>query len=83
MSVISNPKQSMLERIERSLDGIRPHLKLDGGDIKVVELTDDNILKVKLLGACENCPMSFMTMKAGVEHTVKAVVPEIVAIEAV
>ncbi len=76
-------KETLLERIETSLDSIRPHLQMDGGNIEVVDFTDDHILKVKLLGACENCPMSFMTMKAGVEQSVKMAVPEVKSIETV
>ncbi len=75
--------QELIERVELSLDSIRPYLKQDGGDIKVMEITDDMVVKVKLLGACESCPMSFMTMKAGVEATLKKAIPEINSIETV
>ena len=74
---------SIMEQVETSLDTIRPYLKQDGGDIQVVEITDDLVVKVKLLGACENCPMSFMTMKAGVEASIKKAIPEIKGIETV
>lgn len=73
----------ILQKVETSLDTIRPYLKADGGDIQVMEITDDMIVKVKLLGACENCPMSFMTMKAGVEQSIKNAIPEIKGIETV
>ena len=76
-------KEQLFQRIENALDTIRPHLKADGGNIKIVDVTPDNVLKVKLLGSCENCPMSFMTMKAGVEQSVKMAVPEIMAVETV
>ncbi len=64
-------------KVESSLDTIRPYLIEDGGNIEVVEITDDMIVKVRLLGACESCPMSFMTMKAGVEQSIKNAIPEI------
>lgn len=70
-------------RVESSLDSIRPYLQKDGGDIELVEITGDMEVLVKLVGACESCPMSFMTMKAGVEANLKSAVPEIAAIRAV
>ena len=76
-------KKQLIQRIEQSLDTIRPHLQGDGGDIAVVDVTDDNVVKVKLLGACEYCPMSFMTMRAGVEQSIKTAIPEIRAVEAI
>ncbi|MCC7224922.1 MAG: NifU family protein [Chitinophagales bacterium] len=76
-------EQSLLSRVEQSLDTIRPHLRSDGGDIEIVGITDDYILQVRWLGACLSCPMSFMTMRAGIEQAVRMAVPEIVAVEAV
>lgn len=70
-------------KVELSLDTIRPYLNTDGGDIQIVEITDDFIVRVKLLGACESCPMSFMTMKAGVEESIRNAIPEIRGIETV
>ncbi|MBX2844884.1 MAG: NifU family protein [Saprospiraceae bacterium] len=75
-------RSALIQRIETSLDNVRPYLKADGGDIEVVELTDDFVVKVKLLGACESCPVSFMTMKAGVEENLKRDIPELKRIEA-
>ena len=72
-----------MEKIDAALEEIRPHLKVDGGNIEVVEVTDDMTVKVKWLGNCEFCSMSAMTMKAGVEQTLKAKIPEIQSIEAV
>jgi Fe-S cluster biogenesis protein NfuA len=71
------------ERVERALDDIRPHLEVDGGNIEVVEITDDYLLKLKWIGTCEFCSMSAMTLKAGVEHSVKSQVPEISGIEVI
>ena len=79
---MSLPKE-IYDKVESSLDTIRPYLNADGGDIQVVEITDEMIVKVKLLGACENCPMSFMTMKAGVEESIRSAIPEIKSIETV
>jgi Fe-S cluster biogenesis protein NfuA len=69
--------QDIYNKVEESLETIRPYLNEDGGDIKIVEITDEMVVKVKLLGACESCPMSFMTMKAGVEASIKKSIPEI------
>ncbi len=74
---------SILAKIESSLDSIRPYLKADGGDVEVVELTADNVLKVKLLGACECCPMSLTTMRAGIQETIKRDIPGITGVVAV
>jgi len=76
-------KENLIQRVEEALNTIRPHLISDGGDIKVVDITADNKVLVKLLGSCESCPMSFMTMKAGVEMSIKSLVPEITSIEAI
>lgn len=70
-------KNNTLEKIEIALNSIRPFLQKDGGDIEVVELTDEMDVRVRLLGACETCPMSFSTMKAGVEKSIKNAIPEI------
>jgi Fe-S cluster biogenesis protein NfuA len=75
-------KTDLLEQIELALDVIRPHLRVDGGDVAVVKLTDDMTLVVKWLGACETCSMSAMTMKAGVEQAIKSRLPQIRSVEA-
>jgi len=71
------------QRIENALEAIRPYLKTDGGDVKVVEVTEDMIVKIELQGACVSCPMSTMTLKAGVEKSILDSVPEVKAVEAV
>jgi len=76
-------KPDLLARIEASLSSIRPYLEADGGDIEIVDITDDNILQVKLTGACQTCPMSPTTMKAGVEEAIRAAIPEINAVHAI
>ncbi len=65
------------EKIEIALQSIRPYLQKDGGDVEFIELTDDNTVKVKLMGACVNCDMSKMTLKAGIEESIKNVFPEL------
>jgi Fe-S cluster biogenesis protein NfuA len=72
----------MKEKIEELLSRIRPSLQADGGDIELVSI-EDNIVKVKLKGACGSCPMSQMTLKNGVEAIIRQNVPEIKAVEAV
>lgn len=73
----------MIERVEEALDQIRPYLKKDGGDVRIIEITDDLVLKLELLGNCSSCAMSTMTLKAGVEDAVLNAVPEINSIEAI
>lgn len=73
----------LIELVEASLDTMRPYLQRDGGNVEVVEITEDLVVKVRLLGACENCPQSFMTMKAGIENAVRQAVPSIKAVEAI
>lgn len=73
----------LLERVEKAIDTVRPYLEADGGNVKIVEITPDNIVKLELTGTCSNCAMSSMTMKAGIEEAVKREVPEIVAVEAI
>lgn len=78
---MTNPQ--LMERVEKALDTIRPYLEADGGNVKVLDITEDMIVKLELLGACGSCPMSAMTLKAGVEESIKKAVPEITAVEAV
>ncbi|MBL7963064.1 MAG: NifU family protein [Flavobacteriales bacterium] len=77
-----DPKET-IERIEAALADLRPFLAADGGDITLEEVTTDGIARVRLHGACTNCAMSPMTMKAGVEDAIKRAVPQIKAVEAV
>ena len=79
----TNVDQDFMLRVESALDQIRPYLEADGGNVKVLEVTEDMVLKLELLGACGSCPMSTMTLKAGVEQSVLRAVPEIKSVEAV
>jgi Fe-S cluster biogenesis protein NfuA len=67
----------MKEEVEKVLEMVRPGLQADGGDVELVEVTDDGIVKVRLTGACGSCPMSTMTLKMGIERAVKEKVPGI------
>ena len=75
-------KVNILLQIELALDEIRPHLAVDGGNVAVVELTDEMTVIVRWMGACESCSMSTMTMKAGVEQAVKSRLPQIRSVQA-
>ncbi len=72
----------VFERVEKALHSIRPYLEADGGDVKIVDIKD-GLVRLELLGACGNCPMSTMTLKAGVEEAIKRAVPEITSVEAI
>jgi Fe-S cluster biogenesis protein NfuA len=65
----------MIEEVKKALEIIRPALQRDGGDVELVEVTADGVVKVKLVGACGHCPMSTMTLKMGIEKTLKDKVP--------
>ncbi len=69
--------EAIKERVEKALEKIRPYLVADGGDIVMVDITDDMVLRVEMKGACNGCPFSMQTLKAGVEIAVKKEVPEI------
>jgi len=70
-------------KIAESLDTIRPLLQRDGGDVELVEVTDDGVVKVKLVGRCGTCPMSIMTLKDGIEARLKEAIPGIKSVESV
>jgi len=72
----------MNDRVEKALDKIRPALRADGGDVELVEVKDD-VVKVKLTGACGGCPMSQLTLKMGIERLLKQEIPEIKEVVAV
>ncbi|MEM1122750.1 MAG: NifU family protein [Bacteroidota bacterium] len=79
----SAEKQVLIEKIDHALNDIRPHLAVDGGNVEVVDVTDDMVLQIKWLGNCSSCSMSAMTMRAGIEQTLQGKVPEIQGVEAV
>jgi len=71
------------EKVEKALMKVRSFLQADGGDVELVEITEEGVVKVKLTGACGGCPMASMTLKAGIEKTLKEEVPEVKRVEAV
>ncbi len=76
-------KTEITKKVENVIAQIRPYLQQDGGDIEFIEYTDDNIVNVRLLGACGSCPYSTMTLKNGVESAMKKAIPEVKSVEAV
>ena len=74
---------TLFSRVDNALNDLRIFVKEDGGDLELIEVTDDAIARVQLKGACTSCSMNNMTFKAGVEEAVKRVAPEIIAVEAV
>lgn len=73
----------MRERIEEVLEKTRPGLRADGGDVELVDITDDGIVKLRLKGACSGCPMAKVTLHNWIEREIKASVPEIKGVEEV
>ena len=73
----------MREKVEAAIEKIRPMLKADGGDVELVDVSDDGIVQVRLQGACSGCPMSQMTLKNGIERVIKQEVPEVKSVESV
>jgi Fe-S cluster biogenesis protein NfuA len=74
---------TLTQRVEETLESIRPYLIADGGNVRLVQITDEMIVELELLGACGSCPMSPMTLKAGVEEAIKKAIPEIKGIRAI
>jgi len=75
MGIITD--KTIIDKIEVALDEIRPFLEADGGNINFIELTDEMVVKVKLIGSCESCNISMMTLKNGVEVVIKRAVPQV------
>lgn len=75
--------QEILDKINKAIDSVRPYLISDGGDVDLIEVTEDLTVKVKLIGACQGCPFSEMTLRAGIEHAIRNEVPDIKELVAV
>ncbi len=73
----------MKNEIQKALNSVRPYLQADNGDVELVDVSDDGIVKVRLLGACEICPLSIITLRAGIERAIMREVPAVKRIEAV
>jgi Fe-S cluster biogenesis protein NfuA len=76
-------QQELIDRIEEALNSLRPFLEADGGNVSLLEVTDDNVVKIEFQGACKSCSMNVMTFKAGIEEAIRRAVPEIKSVEAV
>ncbi len=74
---MDSEKSAIIEKIKHAIEEVRPYLKADGGDVELVELTSDNTVKVKLTGACDGCPFSMMTLRAGIEQAIRKNFPEL------
>lgn len=75
--------ETVKQAVEEALNKVRPMLQADGGDVKLIDVSEDGIVKVQLQGACKGCPMSQMTLKMGIERYLKKEVPEVKAVESV
>lgn len=73
----------MHEKVEKVLDKVRPQLQADGGNVELVNVTDDGVVKVKLVGSCAGCPMSTITLSMGIERVLKQEIPEVKRVESV
>lgn len=76
-------KTNLEDKVQATIQQLRPYLKNDGGDMELIEITKDNIVKIKLLGACETCSISPVTIKAGLVESLKITAPEIVGVESI
>ena len=78
-----SPKEELVAKVKNVLEQIRPYLQADGGDVEYVDLSDDNVVSVRLIGMCGNCPHSQMTLKNGIETAMTRAIPEIKSVESV
>jgi Fe-S cluster biogenesis protein NfuA len=74
---------TLKEKVEKALESVRPHLQADGGNVELIDVREDGIVKVKLTGACGSCPMSAMTLQYGVTNAIKEAVPEVKEVQSV
>ena len=83
MSILMADKSQMMKDVESALEHVRPHLAVDGGNVELVDITEEKVVLIRWKGACRNCNMTLMTLKAGIEDVVKGKVPGIVSVEAI
>ncbi|HNE28630.1 MAG TPA: NifU family protein [Saprospiraceae bacterium] len=81
--MIATEKEQLFLRVEDALRTIRPHLNVDGGDVELVDITDDLHVKIRWIGMCETCHMSDMTLRAGIAEAIRIKIPEIAGVEAI
>ncbi len=78
-----NLEDNLKEKVEAALETVRPYLKADGGDVKIIEITEDGIVKVEMIGACGSCSISPITLKTGIEQAILSQVAEIKSVVAI
>ena len=83
MSVMMTGKEQMMADVEEALVHVRPHLAVDGGDVELIDITEDQVVLIKWLGACRNCGMTQMTLKAGIEDVIKRKIPTVREVRAI
>jgi Fe-S cluster biogenesis protein NfuA len=83
MTEATTEHNSLVDRVEKALENIRPYLVSDGGDVRLLQITEDLHVELQLMGNCETCNMSNMTMKAGIEEAIRRVAPEVKTVTAV
>jgi Fe-S cluster biogenesis protein NfuA len=83
MTLAATIAETLADRVNTALESIRPYLQTDGGNVRVLEVTEDGVARLELQGACGTCPMSMMTLRTGVEDTILRAVPEITRVEAI
>ena len=83
MNIAQSEKEKFIQQVDKALDAVRPHLAVDGGNVEIADITDEMEVKVRWVGNCEVCSMSAMTMKAGIEQTLKSKFPEISSVTAI
>ena len=76
-------KSSLILKVQEALEQLRPFLEADGGNMELIDITEEGVVQVKLMGACKDCSMSEMTLKAGLEEAIKKAAPEIIRVDAV
>ena len=77
MNMTVTEKSELIEQIDKALESVRPHLRVDGGDVEVVDVTEDMMVHIKWMGNCVMCSMSTMTLRAGIEQSIKGKIPSI------
>jgi len=83
MASIKKSKLKRIQEIDQALNELRPHMAVDGGNVEVLDYTDDMTVKIKWLGTCESCSMSAFTLRAGIEQAIKSRFPDVLAVIAV
>ncbi|NDC89462.1 MAG: NifU family protein [Bacteroidetes bacterium] len=82
-NALSHDDPQTLAQVEEALDSLRPYLMADGGSVKLLQITPEWVVELELLGACGTCPMSTMTLRAGIEQAVRRAVPQVARVEAI